>query len=50
MMTNATVIETSTASGAATVMGIHTASSGTAIRASPNPKAERISVGDQDNQ
>ncbi len=44
MITAATVMETSTASGAATLMGSRMASSGTATSASPNPNAERISV------
>jgi hypothetical protein len=38
------VIDTSTASGAATLNGMMKASSGTATRASPKPNAERISV------
>src|SRR5262249_23982208 len=40
----ATVIESSVASGTATSTGTSRASSGTAIRASPNPKAERTRV------
>ena len=42
--TAATVMEMSTATGAATSTGRTSASSGTAIRASPNPNAERITV------
>lgn len=38
------VTETSTATGAATSTGITSASRGTAMRASPKPKVERISV------
>jgi hypothetical protein len=41
---NATVIETRTATGAATSTGIRSASRGTATNASPNPKAERMIV------
>src|SRR5262245_49291723 len=44
MTTRATVMETRTASGAATSTGMSRASRGTAMSASPNPKAERISV------
>src|ERR1041385_2797267 len=40
----ATVIETRTATGAATSTGIRRASSGTATNASPKPKAERMRV------
>jgi hypothetical protein len=40
----ATVIDRSTPSGAATLTGMQKASSGTAINASPKPKAERIRV------
>jgi hypothetical protein len=40
----AIVIDTSTASGAATFSGMQKARSGTATRASPKPKADRISV------
>ena len=40
----ATVIDTRTATGAATFTGITSESNGTAISASPNPKAERITV------
>jgi hypothetical protein len=40
----AMVMETSTASGAATRTGMQNASKGTAIRASPKPNAERMSV------
>src|SRR4029077_14863334 len=40
----ATVIDTSTASGAATSSGMQKASSGTATRASPKPNVDRISV------
>src|SRR5262249_56080912 len=42
--TAATVIDTSAARGAAISTGTLSASSGTAISASPNPNAERISV------
>ena len=42
--TAAIVIETSTASGAATFSGIKSASSGTANSASPNPNADRMNV------
>jgi hypothetical protein len=38
------VMESSTTTGAAISMGIIRASSGTAIRPSPKPKVERISV------
>lgn len=40
----AIVIDTSTASGAATFSGIKSASNGTATSASPNPNADRIKV------
>lgn len=40
----ATVMETSTARGAATFSGMQKASRGTASSASPKPKAERMSV------
>jgi len=43
-MMKATVMETSTAVGAATSMGMTRASRGTAIKASPNPRAERTRV------
>src|SRR5437660_10954065 len=42
--TNATVMETRTATGAATSTGTASASRGTAISASPNPKADRMIV------
>src|SRR5437868_4827051 len=41
---NATVIETRTATGAAVSTGTVNTSSGTATRASPNPKADRMMV------
>ena len=40
----AMVMDTSTASGAATGSGSQNASKGTAINASPKPKADRITV------
>src|SRR5579872_1144755 len=43
-MTPATITDTSTANGAATVIGMRSASNGTATSASPNPNADRISV------
>jgi len=42
--TAAIVMDTSTAKGAATCIGMKKASRGTAISASPNPNAERITV------
>lgn len=42
--TAAIVMESNTASGAATFSGMHNASRGTANIASPNPKVERMSV------
>src|SRR5262245_16902478 len=43
-MMPATVIERRTASGVATSIGMSRASRGTAIRASPKPKADRITA------
>src|SRR5262245_25912317 len=43
-MMTATVMETRVASGTASSTGMRSASSGTAIRASPKPKADRTSV------
>src|SRR6185312_7690431 len=42
--TRATVMDSRTASGAATLIGMPNASSGTAMSASPKPNVERISV------